>query len=319
MKRVVMVARAVTLALAAFVLATLPYRFADLMITSTPTALALLPPAGTSFDARPGKAAGVLMGRWLVEPIAPGTWALGEPADNPDNYEYLLVGRRRALLIDAGMTSTAMAPILARLTALPVTVMPTHFHFDHTNGINNFRSIALIDLPETRSVADGDVVTLDRYRYIGAAPPRFHVTEWIKPGAAIDLGGRRVTVLSTPGHTRSSTSMLDSQTGALFTGDMIYPTSQWLMETDSSLSTQRATLDRLLATLPADTRLYGAHCCRNDAPPHAPWLTMADLRDVRDTVAAVQAGNAKGKGWPIARYPVNARMTLITAYPLANR
>ncbi len=319
MKRPVIAAVAASVALAGFVLATLPYRFADLMINAYPSAIALLPPAGAAFDAKPGKGAGTVMGRWLVERIAPDTYALGEPADAPDNYEYLLVGQRRALLIDAGMTRTSIAPVLGKLTDLPVTVMPTHFHFDHTNGIGNFRSVALIDLPETRSLAVGDIVTPGRYRYIGTGPFEFHVSEWVKPGAMIDLGGRHVTMLWTPGHTKTSASMLDSASGALFTGDLIYPTSQWLFETDSSLSTYRATAERLLATLPAATRLYGGHCCRNDAPPHAPWLAMGDLKDVRDTVMAIQSGTAHGKGWPITRYPVNQRMTLLTDYPLANR
>lgn len=318
MKKAVIGLAGAAAALVIFVLATFPYRFADLESISDPAAMAMIPTRSAVFDARPGKAAGTVMGRWLVEPIAPGTWALGEPADNPDNYEYLLVGAKRALLIDAGMTRQPINPVLTRLTPLPVTVIPTHFHDDHTNGIHNFQSVALIDLPETRSLEQDGIVTPGRYRAADAKPLHFRVTEWVKPDQAIDLGGRQVTVLSTSGHTSSSASMLDSATHALFTGDYIYPTSQWLFMTDSSLAAFRATADRLLATLPASTILYGAHCCRNDAPPHAPWLTMADLKDVRDTVAAVQAGTAKGKGWPITRYPVNSRMTLLTAYPLAN-
>lgn len=305
-------------ALVVFVGATLPYRLIDVELVNPSWMLAMVPPSGPAFNAKPGPAAGTVMGRWRVEPIAPGTWALGEPADEPDNYEYLLIGQRRALLIDAGMTGQPMTPVLARLTSLPVTVIPTHLHWDHTNGINNFASIALIDLPDTRGFTHGNVATPGGYRYAHPGNFQFAVSEWVKPGQAIDLGGRSVTVLSTPGHTSTSASMLDSATHALFTGDFIYPTSQWLFMPDSSLSAYRATADHLLATLPAATRLYGAHCCRNDAPPHAPWLDMSDLKDVRDTVAAVQAGTAKGRGWPLTRYPVNARMTLLSYYPLAN-
>lgn len=319
MRRALGLKVAALLVLAGFLCATLPDRFVDLTLLSPGTAVALIPPAGPGFDARAGRAAGVVIGEWLVERIAPDTYALGEPAAAPDNYEYLLIGRQRALLIDAGMTARPIAAVLVRLTTKPVTVIPTHLHYDHVNGINNFRSIALIDLAETRRLARGDVVTPGRYRYEGASTFGFHVTEWVKPGNMIDLGGRQVTVLSTPGHTMTSAAMLDSATRALFTGDFIYPTSQYLFMSDSSLSTYRATADHLLATLPAATRLYGAHCCRNDAPPHAPWLDMSDLRDVRDTVVAVERGAADGRGWPLSRYPVNARMTLLTFYPLANR
>lgn len=273
-----------------------------------------------SFDARPGPAAGLAAdGHWRVEPITPGVWAIGEPADDPDNYEYLIVGQRRALLIDAGATARDIHPVLARLTALPVTVIPTHLHFDHTKGLSHFSSVALIDLPQTRARVRDGVVRLGRYQYIGSDSPRFRVSEWVRPGGEIDLGGRHVRVLSTPGHTASSISIYAPADGLLFTGDLIYPTTLYAFMPDSSLSAYQATAERLLATLPADTRIYGAHCCRNDAPPRAPWLGMRDLKDVSAAVAAIRSGKAHGRGLFIRRFPVNARMTLLTLYPFANR
>lgn len=273
-----------------------------------------------SFQARPGRAAGVVVdGHWRVESIAPGVWAIGEPADDPDNYEYLLLGQRRGLLIDAGATARDIHPVLARLTRLPVTVIPTHLHFDHTNGLTHFTSIALVDLPETRARDRGGVVRLGRYQYLGSDSPRFRVTEWIKPGGEIDLGGRQVQVLWTPGHTSSSVSIYAPSERLLFTGDFIYPTTLYAFLPDSSLSAYQATAGRLLATLPADTRIYGAHCCRNDLPPRAPWMTLHDVEDVRAAVADIRSGQAHGRGLVIRRFPVNARMTLLTLYPFGNR
>ncbi len=288
----------------------------QLSCTATPS-----PADPKAFDARPGPAAGTVVdGFWCVEQIAPDTWAIGEPANDPDNYEYLLVGRRRALLFDAGATKTHdIHRVLAGLTSLPVTVLPSHLHYDHTNGLKFFRSIALIDLPETRAHARGDVEHLGRYKYEGWSPISFRVTQWVKPGETIDLGGRRVTVLFTPGHTSNSISIWDPEGKRLFTGDLLYPTTLFAFGPDSSLSAYVATLDRLRATLPPDTRIWGAHCCRNDAPPEAPWLDMNDLRDARTAVAAVQAGKAKGRGFIIRRFPVNSRMTMLTLYPFGNR
>jgi glyoxylase-like metal-dependent hydrolase (beta-lactamase superfamily II) len=153
---------------------------------------------------------------------------------------------------------------------------------------------------------------------LGWSPPSFTATQWIKPGQAIDLGGRRVEVLFTPGHTANSISIWEPEGKRLFTGDLIYPTTLYAFLPDSSLSTYVSTLDRLLATLPAGARIYGAHCCRNDAPPEAPWLGLNDLRDARAAVADVRAGKAKGRGFVIRRFPVNSRMTLVTLYPLGN-
>jgi hydroxyacylglutathione hydrolase len=276
-------------------------------------------------DARvAGQSAGTVVDDyWRVQQIAPDTYAIGEPQNEPDNYEYLLLGKTRALLIDSGATARDIHPVLSTLTQLPVTVIPTHLHYDHTNGLRYFKSIALIDLPETRSRVKEGMLHLGRYQFLDASDPNrapvFQVTEWVAPDSYIDLGGRRVQVLWTPGHTATSVSIYDPPAKLLFTGDLIYTTTLYAFMPDSSLSTYEATSDLLLATLPADTIVYGAHCCRNDAPPEAPWLGMNDLGDVRRAVHNIRTGQAKGQGLIIRRFPVNTRMTIVTFYPWGNR
>jgi glyoxylase-like metal-dependent hydrolase (beta-lactamase superfamily II) len=304
----------VSLALAPVVYAELA-RLVDSLPAWPPSSISEAPLAGSS-------SATIVDGYWWVQRIATDTYAIGEPQNQLDNFEYLLVGKSRALLIDAGATGRDIHPALATLTNLPVTVIPTHLHYDHTNGLRNFTSIALIDLPETRSRVREGVVYLGRYQYLGAAgqdPPRFRVTEWVRPDAYIDLGERRVQVLWTPGHTTSSISVHDPAAKLLFTGDLIYTTTLYAFVPGSSLSAYVTTADRLLAMLPGDTVIYGAHCCRNDAPPGAPWLDMDDLRDVRRAVENIRTGNATGRGFIIRRFPVNSRMTIVTLYPVANR
>jgi hydroxyacylglutathione hydrolase len=276
-------------------------------------------------DARvAGQAAGTVVdGYWRVQQIAPDTYAIGEPQNEPDNYEYLLLGKTRALLIDAGATARDIHAVLTTLTQLPVTVIPTHLHYDHTNGLRYFNSIALVDLPQTRASLKQGLFHPSRYQFLSASGPNraplFQVTEWVAPDSYIDLGGRRVQVLWTPGHTATSISIYDAPANLLFTGDLIYTTTLYAFMPDSSLSTYQATADLLLAALPADTVIYGAHCCRNDGPPAAPWLSMNDLSDVRRAVQSIRAGEAQGNGLIIRRFPVNARMTLVTFYPWGNR
>ena len=268
-----------------------------------------------------GKRTGTVVdGYWRVVKIAPDTWAIGEPASEPDNYEYLLVGKRRALLIDSGATRNHnILRVIAGLTALPVTVVPSHLHHDHTNGLDFFRDIKLIDLPETRGRAQGNDVRLGRYQYGRWSLVKLTVTQWIKPGETIDLGGRSVTILSTPGHTTSSVSVWEPAGKRLYTGDFLYPTTLYAFAPDSSLLAYITSIDKLLALLPPGTRLYGAHCCRNDAPPQAPWLSTSDFEDTRTAIKQIQAGEIEGRGFIIRRFPVNSRMTILTLYPLANR
>jgi len=128
-----------------------------------------------------------------------------------------------------------------------------------------------------------------------------------------------VQVLWTPGHTATSVSIHDPAAKLLFTGDLIYTTTLYAFMPDSSLSAYIATADRLLADMPPDTLIYGAHCCRNDVPAQAPWLQMSDLADVRQAAADILVGKAKGSGFLLRRFPVNARMTLLTFYPFGNR
>ncbi len=312
---------ATVLALLAWLgLAFAPVAYAELSMVLDRFNVSLLSPPATA--PLPGIPAGTAVdGYWQVQQIAPDTWAIGEPNNELDNYEYLLVGQSRALLIDAGATTRDIHPVLARLTRLPVTVIPSHLHSDHINGLRYFTSIALIDLPETRARVSDGLFHIGRYQYMDstAQPPIFRVTEWVKPDGYIDLGSRRVQVLWTPGHTTTSVSIHDPAAKLLFTGDYICMTSLYAFLPDSSLSAYEATASQLLATIPADTIIYGAHCCRNDAPPEAPWLDMNDLRDVRQAVENIRTGRARGRGFILRRLPVNARMTIVTLYPFGNQ
>jgi hypothetical protein len=197
-------------------------------------------------------------------------------------------------------------------------VIPTHLHHDHVNGLSFFQNIALVDLPDTCGNADGDHVQLGRYQYGRWSPLAFDVKQWVKPCATIDLGGRSLTFLSTRGHTTSSVSVRKPAAKRLYTGDFLYPTRLYAFAPDSSLSTYEKSIDRLIALAPPDTRLYGVHCCGNDAPPRAPLLSMNDLQDAKSAIQRIQASEIEGRGFIIRRFPVHKRMTMLTLYPLAN-
>ena len=150
---------------------------------------------------------------FAVQYLGAGTYAIGEPRYYQQNYAYLILGRDRALLFDTGSGTRDISGVVDFITHLPVTVMVSHLHFDHLGGVAPFHSIAMIDLPQTRADVAGGIFTPGRYEYLGLIdrrrPPSFRVTEWLKPGATIDLGGRKLTILSTPGHTPTSVALFD--------------------------------------------------------------------------------------------------------------
>jgi len=260
---------------------------------------------------------------FAVEDLGAGTFAIGEPRYYQQNYAYLILGNSRALLFDSGSGTRDISGVVAGLTRLPVTVMVSHLHFDHLGGIRPFDHIAMIDLPQTRAdVSDGRFKPR-RYEYLGfedaRAAPSIKVTEWLAPGATIDLGGRKLQVLSTPGHTPSSAALYDPSTRRLYIGDFIYPTTLYAFLPGASLSAYHQTAKRLLETLPPDTILWTAHCCRKGERVSAPWLTMADLRDLDAALIRVRGGTATPTGFYPRVYPVNDQMTLAAGFPWNNR
>jgi hydroxyacylglutathione hydrolase len=260
---------------------------------------------------------------YAVEDLGQGTFAIGEPRYYQQNYSYLIVGATRALLFDSGSGTRDISGIVAGLTKLPVTVIVSHLHFDHLGGIGPFVHVAMIDLPNTRADVSGGLFKPRRYEYMGfvdvRVPPSFRVGEWLAPGAIIDLGGRSLQVLSTPGHTPTSVALFDATNRRLFIGDFIYPTTLYAFLPGASLSAYQATARMLLGTLPADTVLWTAHCCRKKEGVSAPWLSISDLRDLDAALTAVRTGQAKAVGFYPRVFPVNEEMTLAAGFPWNNR
>lgn len=260
---------------------------------------------------------------FAVEDLGAGTFAIGEPRYYQQNYSYLIVGKTRAILFDAGSGTRDITRVIAGLTKLPITVIVSHLHFDHLGGIGPFGEAALIDLPETRARVSGSFFKPSRYEYMGflddRAAPSFRVGEWLAPGAVIDLGGRMLRVLSTPGHTPSSVALYDATERRLFIGDFIYPTTLYAFFPGASLSAYQSTARLLLRMLPSDTVLWTAHCCRKNEGVSAPWLSMGDLRDLDAALTTVRAGRGRAAGFYPRVFPVNDQMTLATGFAWNNR
>lgn len=260
---------------------------------------------------------------FAVEDLGSGTFAIGEPRYYQQNYSYLIIGQSRAVLFDSGSGTRDISAAVANLTKLPVTVIVSHLHFDHLGGISPFGHVAMIDLPQTRADVSRGLFKPGRYEYMGffdgRGAPSFRVAEWLAPGAIIDLGGRTLRVLSTPGHTPSSVALFDASNRRLFIGDFIYPTTLYAFLPGASLSTYQATAKMLLQMLPTDTVLWTAHCCRKNEGVSAPWLSTKDLRDLDVALTAVRAGQAKASGFYPRVFAVNEEMTLAVGFPWNNR
>ena len=118
---------------------------------------------------------------------------------------YLVEGNDRAVLIDAGTRVPGLDKIVAGITSKPVTMILTHGHGDHVGGVGPFPEVWI-------GPADEPMLRNSQRRYKGEVK---HLTD----GETIDLGGRQLEVMFTPGHTSGSVTFFDKENHYGFSGD----------------------------------------------------------------------------------------------------
>jgi len=140
---------------------------------------------------------------------------------------YLIIGDEKALLIDTGCGLFPLKSIIDDIIGTKdLYVVNTHFHFDHRGSNDEFPEI-FIHESEKRVASLPDDIS-----YIKDSPKEivneYHKKDFIlKPplkvnplneGDEFDLGGIKVKIFHTPGHSIGSISLVTNK-GELFTGD----------------------------------------------------------------------------------------------------
>lgn len=251
---------------------------------------------------------------YSIERIDDATWAIGEPRYAQQNVSFLIAGSERAVVFDAGPGLRELAPVAASLTELPITFVPSHLHYDHVGGARGFERVAMIDLPALRAQAPDGVLRPRFAQHLGAlegidARP-LEVDEWWPPGSVVELGGRRLELWHTPGHTPESASLFDRERGLLFSGDFLYPGELYAFLPGSSLADYRWTAERLARALPESAAIHGGH--GSDLATTAPVLAVRDLLDLRRALDEIRSGERAGSGWFPRTWPVSERLTLLS-------
>ena len=118
---------------------------------------------------------------------------------------YLVEGSNRAVLIDAGTYIPDLDKIVAKITSKPVTLLLTHGHGDHVGGAGAFPEVYLCE-------ADKQLFSWNVRSYNGEI-------KLLTEGQIIDLGGRKLEVVFTPGHTQGSVTFFDKANHYGFSGD----------------------------------------------------------------------------------------------------
>jgi hydroxyacylglutathione hydrolase len=226
-------------------------------------------------------------------------------------------------LFDAGTGTRDIVPVVRSLTPLPVTVIPSHLHFDHVGALGRLDRTALLDAASLHARIRDSHLTLGRYEFLGflqdLAAPTFRVDEWWAAGTTVDLGERRIRVISTPGHTPTSVSLYDEARRQLFVGDFMYPGALYAFLPGASRSAYLASTRQLLAMIDPVTRIYTAHMAEPPAPVRAPVLEVADLRALEATLLRIEQGTLQSTGFYPRLFPVRGAVTFATGFPWNNR
>ena len=182
-------------------------------------------------------------------------------APNPSAYTFTgtqvhLVGTSELAIIDPGPDSPEhIDALLAAIAGRPVAaILITHTHRDHSPAARALRDetgapivgcapLALDDLsPQAEAAFDRDY-----------APDRI-----LEDGESIEVDGRRITAIHTPGHTSNHLCFADEETGALFSGDHVMGWStSVVIPPDGSMGDYMRSLDRLRQR--EDRTYYPAH------------------------------------------------------------
>jgi glyoxylase-like metal-dependent hydrolase (beta-lactamase superfamily II) len=232
--------------------------------------------------------------------VRPGVFAIYEGKQFEEVISYLILGEKRALLFDTGLGIGKISAVVARLTSLPVTVINSHTHFDHAGGNAEFKEVWNRDLTFTTNNARGqsnvysqDALAPERLcgpLPAGVKPDSYSIRPWksthsLRDGEQLDLGGRTVEILFTPGHTPDSLSLLDRKNGLLFTGDTFYPGPIYLFVPETDFAAYSRSVMRLAALQPQLTLLLPAH--------NVPVAEPIFLKRLAKAVRQVNRGDAK--------------------------
>ena len=200
--------------------------------------------------------------------------------DAGESVGYLVVGERKALVIDTMNGYEDVQAVARSITGLPLMVVNTHGHCDHIGGNLYFEEAYLhpldmelaarhMKMPEMIQIADERGLRM---------PPFCSVNS----GDVIDLGGLTVEVVHLPGHTQGSILLLLREERVLFTGDAIN-THLWMqLEESSPMQDFLHALDRVMYLKEqADYILHG----------HFPQFLPISLLDrLREGVAQICRG-----------------------------
>ena len=195
----------------------------------------------------------------ILEQLEPGIARVLAP--NPSAFTYTgtqtyLVGDAEVAVIDPGPAiSGHLEALIAAIGGRPVAaIMCTHTHRDHSPAAR-----PLADATGAPVIGCAPLVLDDAGPRADAAFDRDYAPDRVlADGDAIEVDGRRLSAVATPGHTSNHLCFADEAVGALFTGDHVMGWSTTVVfPPDGDMAAYMASLDKLQQR--SDRIYYPAH------------------------------------------------------------
>lgn len=230
-------------------------------------------------------------------------WAIDE---HGTNTMYLIRGEEKCLLLDTGWGICNLLELVESLCTLPLIVVNSHGHPDHTFGNGLFPEVHIH--PDDKPFVQ-DPPTLETRQWIydnadivlsDGLPIEFEFDRWattvpesivpIQNGDTFELGSRTLEVIELAGHSPGSICLLDRMTRSLFAGDSILTGSIWLQLNESlSLSQYHQNLKHVQGFVDQFDHIFPAHVALNQLP-----LPKSILDDLVIGIGKILAGELIG-------------------------
>jgi len=203
---------------------------------------------------------------------------------------YIIEGRDKAILLDAGTKIDDLDKIVAGITSKPVILIATHVHPDHTGSAINYFPEIWINAADTVNVPQFMAGYKGKINYL-------------EDGQVFDLGGRRIEVIFTPGHTPGSATFFEMEGDRKwgYSGDA-FGSGNLLLTTN--FSTLLATTTRIEAYMKRHgiEKMYPGHYM--GANPE----TLQRISDLKKMSAEMIEGTRKGDTNGQAMMGLNGRI-----------